>query len=182
MSNNGANNEQWWMAGSKKNNTGGVRDSEKQDEHNGAYSNKGDQGQMMKSMTPGGIKVSTGNINKTGTIAGWTKVNGKRHVEGDNPSNTEDAMEHYSVKVGFIDVRFMCGNRKGFNGARGLKQFIAVARATDKYLWLVPLGVQDNDLCIPADVPDMKEGIQKSFRHRVSVKKFAGSIEIQTKF
>jgi hypothetical protein len=39
MSNNGANNEQWRMALSKKNNTGGVRDSEKQDEHNGAYSN-----------------------------------------------------------------------------------------------------------------------------------------------
>jgi hypothetical protein len=44
MSNNGANNEQWRMAGSKKNNIGGVRHSEKQDEHNDASSNEGDQG------------------------------------------------------------------------------------------------------------------------------------------
>jgi hypothetical protein len=48
MSNNGANNEQWRMAVSKKNNIGGVRDSEKQDEHNGAYINEGGQGQMKQ--------------------------------------------------------------------------------------------------------------------------------------
>jgi hypothetical protein len=39
MSNNGSNNEQWRMAESKKNNIGGVRDIEKQDEHNDDYSN-----------------------------------------------------------------------------------------------------------------------------------------------
>jgi hypothetical protein len=107
------------MAGSKKNNIGGACDSEKQDEHNGAYSNEVEQGQMKQSMNAGGRKVPTGNINKAGTAAGWTKVNGKLHVEGDNPTNKEDGMEHYSVNVGFIDVRFMCGNRKGFNVARG---------------------------------------------------------------
>jgi hypothetical protein len=75
------------MTGSKKNSIGGVRDSEKQAEHNGAYSNKGEQGQMKQSMKPGGRKVPTGNINKAGTDAGWTKVNGKRHLEGENPTN-----------------------------------------------------------------------------------------------
>jgi hypothetical protein len=151
------------MDGSKKNNIDGVRDSEKQDEHNGAYSNEGDQGQMKQSMKPGGRKVPTGNINKAVTATGWTKVNGKRHIEGDNPSNTEDGMEHYSVNVGFIDLRFMCGNGKGFNAARGLKQLISAARATDKDFCLLSLGGQENNLCIPADIPNTKEGIQNAF-------------------
>jgi hypothetical protein len=119
------------MAGSKKNNIGGVRDSEKQDEHIGAYSNGGYQGQLQKSMKAGGRKVPTGNINKAGTAAVWTKINGKRHVECDNPKKKEDRMEHYSVNVGFIDGRFMCGNGKGFNVARGLRQFISAALAID---------------------------------------------------
>jgi hypothetical protein len=91
------------MAGRKKNSTGIARDSEKQDEHNGAYSNEGEQGQLKQSMKPGGRKVPT--------------ANGKCYVEDENPTNTEDGMEHYSVNVGFIDVRFMCDNGKGFNVA-----------------------------------------------------------------
>jgi hypothetical protein len=91
-------------------------------------------------------------------------------------------MEHYSVNVGFIDVRFMCGNGKGFNVARGINQFIAAARAIDKELCLLPLGGQNNNLCILADLPNSQEGIQKHFRHRVSVNNVAGSIKIQTKF
>jgi hypothetical protein len=76
----------------------------------------------------------------------------------------------------------MCGNGKGFNVARGIKQFIAAARAIDKDVCLLPLGGQDNNLFIPADVPNSKEGILKYFRHRVSVNNVAGSIKIQTKF
>jgi hypothetical protein len=170
------------MAGSKKNNIGGVRDSENQAEHNGAYSNEGEKGHMNQSMKPGGSKVPTGNINKEGTAAGWTKVNGKHHVEGDNPVYKEDGMDHNSVNVGFIDVRCMCGNGKGFNVARGLKQFISAARAIDMDFCLLPLGGQDNNLCISEDVPNLKEGIQKYFGHRVSVNNIAGSIKIQTKF
>jgi hypothetical protein len=83
-------------------------------------------------MKPGGRKVPTDITNKAVTIAGWTKVNGKRHVEIDTPINNEDGMEYYSVNVGLIDVMFMCGNGKGFNIARGLKQFISAARAIDK--------------------------------------------------
>jgi hypothetical protein len=91
-------------------------------------------------------------------------------------------MEHYSVNVGYVDVRFMCGNRKCFNVARGINQFIAAARAIDKDFCLLPLGGQDKNLCIPADVPNSKEGIHKYFRHRVSVNNVAVSINIQTKF
>jgi hypothetical protein len=101
-------------------------------------------------MKLGGRKVPTENINTAGTAAGWTNVNGKRHVEGDNTTNAEDGMEHYSVNFGHIDVWFMCSNGKGFNVARGLKQFIAAARAIDKDFRLLPLGGQDNNLCIPA--------------------------------
>jgi hypothetical protein len=91
-------------------------------------------------------------------------------------------MEHYRVNVGYIDVRFMCGYGKGFNVARGIKQFIAAARTIDKDVCLLPLGGQDNNLCIRADVPNSKDGILKYFRHRVSVNNVAGSIKIQTKF
>jgi hypothetical protein len=76
----------------------------------------------------------------------------------------------------------MFGNGKGFNVARGLKQFISSARAIDKDFCLLPLGRQDSDLCIPADVPNSKEGIQKYFHHRVSVNNVTGSIKIQPKF
>jgi hypothetical protein len=124
--------------------------------------------------------VPTG-INKTGNAVGWSKINGKRHAESNNP-NTEDGMEHYSVNVGYVDVRFMCGNGKGFNVARGIQHFIDAARAIDKDFCLLPLGGQDNNICITADVPNSKEGIQKYFRHRVPVNNVAGSIKIQTKF
>jgi hypothetical protein len=88
--------------------------------------------------------VPTG-INKTGNAVGWSKINGKRHVESTNTTG-EDGMEHYSVNVGYVDVRCMCGNGKGFNVAREINQFIAAARAIDKEFCLLPLGGQDNNL------------------------------------
>jgi hypothetical protein len=124
--------------------------------------------------------VPAGITNKTGNVVGWSKINGKRHVESNSP-NVEDGMEHSSVNVGFVDVRFMCGNGKWFNVTRGIKQFMAAARDIDKDFCLLPLGGQDNNLCIPEDVPNSKEGIQKYFRHRLSANNVAGSIKIQTK-
>jgi hypothetical protein len=180
MNNNGANNEQWRVAGSKKTNTGGVRDIPRQTEQNGTYSNEGDQGHHTQSMKLGGETVPTG-INKIGNAVGSSKINGKRHVESNNPY-TEDGMKHYSVNVGYVDVRFMCGNGKGVNVTRWINQFIAAARAIYKDFCILPLGGQYNNLCIPEDVPNSKEGIQKYFRHRVSVNNVAGSIKIQTKF
>jgi hypothetical protein len=141
------------VAGSKKTNTGEVRDSPRQTEQNGTYSNEGDKGQQTQSMKPGGRKVPTGITYKTGNAVGWTKINGKRHVESDGP-NAEDGMEHYSINIGFIDVRFICGNGKGFNVARGINQFIASARAIEKDFCLLPQGGQDNNICIPGDVPN----------------------------
>jgi hypothetical protein len=132
-------------------------------------------------MKPGGRKVPTGITYKTGNAAGWSKINVKRHVESESP-NAENEMEHCSVNVDFIDVRFMSGNGKGINVARGINQFIAAARAIDKDFCLLPIGGQYNNLCIPADVPNSKEGIQKYFRHRVSVKNVAGIIKIQSKY
>jgi hypothetical protein len=71
---------------------------------------------------------------------------------------------------------------KGFNVAGVLKHFISAARAIDKDFCMLPLGGQYNNLCIQADVPNLKEGIQKYFCQRVAVNNVAGSINIQTKF
>jgi hypothetical protein len=97
-------------------------------------------------------------------------------------TTTADGLEHYRINVGYVDVRFMCGNGKGFNVARGIKECIAAARTIDKYFCLLPLGGQYNNLCITTDVPNSKEGILKYFQHRVSVNNVADSIKIQTKF
>jgi hypothetical protein len=66
-------------------------------------------------------------------------------------------MDYFSVNVGYIDVRFRCRNGKVFNVAQGINQFITAARAIDKDFCLLTLGCQDNNLCIPADVPNSKE-------------------------
>jgi hypothetical protein len=103
------------MPGSKKNNICGVCDSENRADHNGAYSNEGERVLLTQQMKPGGRKVPNCSINKAGSATGWIKVNGKRHVEGDNQTNKDDGMENYSVNIRHINVRFMCGNGKGFN-------------------------------------------------------------------
>jgi hypothetical protein len=108
------------MDGSKKNNIGIVRESENQADHNGAYSIEGERVLLTQSMRLGGRKVPTDSIKKAGTAAGWTMVNGKRHVDGNNTKNKDDGMEHHSVNVGYINVRFMRGNGKGFNVSHGL--------------------------------------------------------------
>jgi hypothetical protein len=131
-------------------------------------------------MKPGGRKVPTGITNKTGNAVCWSKINGKIHIESDSP-NAEDGMEHNRVNAGFVDVRFRCGNGNGLNVARGINQFIAAARAIDNDFCLLPLGGQYNNLYIPADIRNSKEGIQKYFHHRVSVNNVAGGINIQTK-
>jgi hypothetical protein len=136
---------------------------------------------LVTRMKPGGGKVPTGNINRAGMAAGVTKVNGKRHVEGNNPTTTEDGIEHYRVDVGHIDLRCIGGNGKGFNVVCGLKQFITAARSIDKDFCMLPLIGQDNNLCIQSTVPNSKEGIQKYFHHIVAVNNVAGSINIQTK-
>jgi hypothetical protein len=98
--------------------------------------------------------------NRNGNIFGQDAARGPNMTTN---TTTVDGMEHLCVNVGYVDVHFMCGNGKGFNVAREIKQFIAAAGAIDKYFCLLPLGGQDNNLCIPEDVPNSKEGILKYF-------------------
>jgi hypothetical protein len=111
---------------------------------------------------PGGAYHSSDNHsifrNINGNIFGQDAARGPNLKTNSTPA---DGMEHYRVNVGYVNVQFMCGNGKGFNVARGIKQCIAAARAIDKDFCLLPLGDQDNNLCIPADVPNSKEGILK---------------------
>jgi hypothetical protein len=69
--------------------------------------------------------------NRNGDRFGPDAARGPNMTTNSTPA---DGMEHYRINVGYIDVRFMCGNGKGFNIARGIKQFIAAARAIDKDL------------------------------------------------
>jgi hypothetical protein len=134
--NNGANNEQWRVVGCKKSNKGGVRDSPRQTEQNGTYSNEGDQAQQTQSTKPGLRKELTVNTDKAGNAAGCTKINGKRHAGSDTP-NKEDRMEHFSVNAGFVNLRFMCGDGKGFNVARGA-QTVHICRLCHRQGLLYP--------------------------------------------
>jgi hypothetical protein len=49
-----------------------------------------------------------------------------------NDSNTADGIKTYNTNTGFIEVRFMTGNSKGFNVARVFKQFVAAEREQDE--------------------------------------------------
>jgi hypothetical protein len=102
--------------------------------------------------TKGGTQKPTDkqkNSNRVGTRSGGAYHSSDNHIifgnrngnrfgqyaaRGTNmTTNTTmaDGMEHYRVNVGYVDVRFMCGNGKGFNVARGIRQFIAADRAID---------------------------------------------------
>jgi hypothetical protein len=84
-----------------------------------------------------------------------------------NDANAADGMKTYNAKKGFIEVRFVTGNSKGFNVARELKQFLAAAREHDKEFTILPLSGIGNNLCISTDVPNTKDGIEQYFRHKV---------------
>jgi hypothetical protein len=91
-------------------------------------------------------------------------------------------MEHYSGNVGHIDVRFVCGNAKGFNVAHGLKQIIAAAQSIDKYFLSAPSRrPKKQQPLYPSGHTELK-GNQKYFHHIVSVNNMSGSINIKTKF
>jgi hypothetical protein len=59
--------------------------------------------------------------NRNGNRFGQNAARGTNTTTNTTPV---DGMEHYRVNVGYVDVRFMCGNGKGFNFARGIKQLI----------------------------------------------------------
>jgi hypothetical protein len=73
----------------------------------------------------------------------------------------------------------MTGNSKGFNVARALKQLLAAAREQDDEFTILPLSGSGNNLCIRADVPNTKVGIEQYFRHEVKFNNFNGKIRIR---
>jgi hypothetical protein len=82
-------------------------------------------------------------------------------ITGIDNTSKDDGIQSYNVKTGRIEVRFMTGNNKGFNVARDLKQFLASAREQDDRFTIVPLAGIGNSLCMGADVPNSKAGIEK---------------------
>jgi hypothetical protein len=62
--------------------------------------------------------------------------------------------------------------------ARALKQFLAAAREQDDEFTILPLSGSGNNLCISADVPNTKVGIQQYFHHVVKFNNVNGKLRI----
>jgi hypothetical protein len=156
MSNNGGNSVEWRTVGSKnKGNEEGVR----------AETNSGENGgspMQVEAMMPENGENS-GRTNATAT----------------NDADEADRMKTYNAKTGFIKVRFTTGNSKGLNVARALTQFLAAAREQDDEFTILPLSGIGNNLCISADVPNTKYGIEQYFRHEVTFNNVNGKLRIR---
>jgi hypothetical protein len=96
-----------------------------------------------------------------------------------NVANAADGMNTYNAKTGFIELRSMTGKSKGFNATRALKQFLAAAREQDDEFTILPLPGIGNTLCISADVPSTKDGIEQYFRHEVKFNNVNGKLRIR---
>jgi hypothetical protein len=156
MSNNGGNSAEWRTVGSKnKGNEDGVQ----------AGTNSGENGgspmQVEAMMLENGENSDRTNVTVT------------------NDANASDRMKTYNAKTGFIEVRFMTGNSKGFNVARSLKQFLAAAREQDDEFTILPFSGIGNNLCISADVPNTKVGIEQYFCHEVKFNNGNGKLRIR---
>jgi hypothetical protein len=79
-----------------------------------------------------------------------------------------------------IKVRFITGNSKGSNVARALKQLLSAARDQDGEFEILPLAGIGNNLCIGADVPNSKTGIEQYFPHFVKFNNINGKLRIRT--
>jgi hypothetical protein len=115
MSNNGGNSAEWHTVKSNnKGNEDGVQA--------GTSSGENDDSPMqVKAMTLDNGENS-GRTNATMT----------------NDVNAADGMKTCNSKTGFIKVRFITGNSKGFNVARALKHFLAAAREQDDEFTIPP--------------------------------------------
>jgi hypothetical protein len=139
------------------------------------------------SKNEGGVYASTITGENGGSpmqVAAVTRENGDNHgrynATGIDNTSKDDGMQSYHVKTGYIEVRFMTGNIKGFNVARALKQFLAAARELDDEFMIFPLAGIGNDLCIGADVPNSKTGIELYVRHDVKFNNINGKLSIRT--
>jgi hypothetical protein len=108
MSNNGGNSVEWRTVGSKnKGNDDGVQAGTNTEEN-------GSSPMQVEAMT----RENGENSDRTNATV-------------TNDANAEDGMNIYNAKTGFIKLRFMTGNSKGFNVARALKKLLAAAREQD---------------------------------------------------
>jgi hypothetical protein len=156
MSNNGRNSVEWRTVGSKnKGNKEGVRAETNSRENGGSP-------MQVKAMMPENGENS-GRTNATVT----------------NDANEADGMKTFNAKTGFIEVRFMMGNSKGFNVARALKQFLAAVREQYNEFTILPLSGIGNNLCISADVPNTKYGVKQYFCHEVKFNNVNGKLRIR---
>jgi hypothetical protein len=117
MSNNGGNSAEWRKVGSK---------------------NKGNEAGVQA------VTYSGENGGSPMQVEALTLVNGENsdttNVTVTNDANAADGMKTYNAKTGFIEVRFMMGNSKGFKVARSLRQLLAAAREQDEEFKIPPLG------------------------------------------
>jgi hypothetical protein len=156
MSNNGGNSAEWQTVGSK---------NKGKEDGGQATMNSGENGSSP--MQVEAMTLENGeNSDRTNTAV-------------TNDANAADGMKTYNSKTGFIEVRFMTGNSKGFNVARALKQFLAAAREQDDEFTILPLSVIGNNLCISADVPNTKAGIEQYFCHEVKFNNVTGKLRIR---
>jgi hypothetical protein len=156
MSNNGGNSAEWRTVGSKnKGNDDGVQA--------GTNSGENDDSPMqVEAMT---LK-NEGNSDRT-------------NVTVTNDANSAYGMKTYNAKTGFIEVRFPTGNNTVFNVARALKQFLATVREKYVEFTILPLSGIGNNLCISADVPNTKVGIEQYFCHEVKFNNVNGKLRIR---
>jgi hypothetical protein len=156
LSNNGGNISEWRTFGSKnKGNDDGVQ----------AGTNTEENGS-----SPMQVEATTRENGENSDRANATVT---------NDANAEDRMKTYNAKTGFIEVRFMTGNSRGFNVAISLKQFLAEAREQDDEFTILPLSGIGNNMCISANVPTTKVGIEQYFRHEVKFNNANGILRIR---
>jgi hypothetical protein len=120
----------------------------------------------------------------SGKVAVETRENrnnqGGTNATNTNKGNEDDVMLSCNAKMGYIKVRFITGNSKGFNVARALKKFMAAARGQDDEFTILPLAGIGKHLCSGADVPNSKDGIEKYFRHDVNFNSINGKLRTHT--
>jgi hypothetical protein len=105
---------------------------------------------------------------------------GQTNSTSNNNTNKDDGTKSYKIKTGCIKIRCMTGKSKGFNVAQALKQFLATAREQDDECTILPLAGIGNNLCIRADVPNSKDGIEQYFQHDVKFNHINGKLRIHT--
>jgi hypothetical protein len=143
--------------------------------HNDMYHNEGDGCYHEQSPKYSGAKVPAG-INSEGTSnndgnrkgddeSGWQKVNtrnfGKDKGVKSSKQGGNSMVEHEvltrNVNVGFIGLRIICG--KGFNVARGLREFISAGQGYDKQFAILAMSRDGPDIMQSADAPTSRKGI-----------------------